>query len=201
MSRKRDLSIRTGRLMYSKVVQAVDSWISPWDSRIEGWTNQFYDSFRAVVLDMDKRSLRAQQSREDAESVHIPLQMNSRARGLPRRLVAGGISTRQSRTCLSQASTSRPEEQFTTIIIVVDVVVMLIFDTQCTHHRSCHVMYDCCAFAPKKFGKLPTKNIISRNYKITNERLSGAKELVQNVSSRGQVSQSIMAASARGIVV
>ena len=40
---------------------------------------------------------------------------------------------------------------------------------------------------------------ISRNY--TYRRLSCAKELEQNVSLSSQVSQSIMVASARGIVV
>ena len=44
-------------------------------------------------------------------------------------------------------------------------------------------------------------NTISRNYKITKKRLSCTKELVQNVSMWSQVSQSIMDASARGIVV
>ena len=56
------------------------------------------------------------------------------------------------------------------------------------------------AFAPKLFGKLP-KNTISRNYKVTNERLlSCVNELVQNVSLGTQVS-SIKVASTRGIVV
>ena len=55
-------------------------------------------------------------------------------------------------------------------------------------------------FAPKFFGKLP-KYTFSRNYKSTNKRLSWAKELVQNVSSWSQVSQSVVVTSARGIVV
>ena len=51
------------------------------------------------------------------------------------------------------------------------------------------------------FDKLPN-DTISRNYKITNNRLlSCGKELVQNVLSWSQVSQSILVASARGIVV
>ena len=69
-------------------------------------------------------------------------------------------------------------------------------------HRSCKFMTslsvdrDCCAFT-----KL-AKNTFSRNYKITNNRLLlCAKELVQNVSLRSQVSQSIMVVSARGFVV
>ena len=41
------------------------------------------------------------------------------------------------------------------------------------------------------FGKLPKKTI-SRNYNITNKRLSCAEELVQNVSLWCQVSQSIV---------
>ena len=60
---------------------------------------------------------------------------------------------------------------------------------------------DCCAFAPEVSGQ-PPKNAIYRNYKITKKRLlSCAKELVQNVTSWSQVSQSIMVASLRGIVV
>ena len=49
-----------------------------------------------------------------------------------------------------------------------------------------HILYiptdsDGCAFAPKKFRKLP-KNTISRHYEITNKRLlSCTKELVHNV--------------------
>ena len=61
---------------------------------------------------------------------------------------------------------------------------------------------DCCAFAPKILCKLP-KNTISRNCEIRNKRLLlCAKEPdVQNASSWSQMSQSIMVASARGIVV
>ena len=59
---------------------------------------------------------------------------------------------------------------------------------------------DCCAFAPWSFRKLP-KNTTSRNYIITNKRLSRVKEPVQNVSLWSQVSQSIMVASARASVL
>ena len=60
---------------------------------------------------------------------------------------------------------------------------------------------DCGAFAPEDVGKLPN-NIISRKHQITNKRLIlCAKKLVQNVLLCSQVSQSIMVASAWGIVV
>ena len=52
---------------------------------------------------------------------------------------------------------------------------------------------------PKCLVKLP-KNTIPRNYEITNKRLLPfEKALVQNVSSRDQVSKSIIVASAQGL--
>ena len=51
---------------------------------------------------------------------------------------------------------------------------------------------------PKVFGKLSKNITISRNYKVTNKRLSCPRELG---TCHYEVSQSIMVASARGIVV
>ena len=60
---------------------------------------------------------------------------------------------------------------------------------------------DCCTIVPKIFGKLP-ENTISRTIRL---RIRGffraQKNSVQNVSSWSQVSQSIIVASAQGIVV
>ena len=50
---------------------------------------------------------------------------------------------------------------------------------------------DYCAFAPKIFGKLPKKYTISKNYEITNKRLSCVKELAQNVSFMKSVTRQL----------
>ena len=55
------------------------------------------------------------------------------------------------------------------------------FGFPCIIHTCISTESDCCGLAPKNSGKFP-KNTISRNSKITNKRLSCAKELVQNVS-------------------
>ena len=95
--------------------------------------------------------------------------------------------------------------------VVVVVVVMFrvltrlckseVLQTQASHTRQ--LVYQQIVIAtllhPIFIYKLPKKSI-SRNYKITNKRLSCAKEL-RTCPLCSQVLQSIMAASARGIVV
>ena len=59
---------------------------------------------------------------------------------------------------------------------------------------------DCCAFAPKMFGKL-LKDTISRNYKIMNKRLLSYAKVLLCRMYHCEVLQSIMVASVQGIMV